>query len=62
MRNDPIKIALPDPIRAALRMMLADLNNADPGANWDEDRLAASIVESVVLDDFRMHVARSVAH
>lgn len=50
-----IVIELDPPISAAFDMLLADLNNADPGARWTREALAASMLEAVVVDDFELN-------
>lgn len=52
-----------DPIEeAALDMLLADLNNNDPGANWDRGSLAKSILRQVLEEDFALHAGAVTAH
>lgn len=52
MRKRTIAIELDPVVAAAFDMLLADLNNADPGARWTPEALARSMLEQIIEDDF----------
>lgn len=62
MRKRIIMIELDPVATAAFEMMLADLNDSDPGAHWTPEALAVSILESVIEDDFALNRDSVVVH